>query len=308
MNPQATQSPTPQPEHQAGQPVAQQQTPPQPTRPAKRGPGAAAIVTAVIGGVVLLVIGAAASFGVVVGAMRGDGATGSYASAPVNASGVTSLDVNAGVANLTLEFADVKDAALAATGASADQWEIRRSGDTLVVRAPGMEWGGSCFLGVCPSSRGQYMAATVTLPKNLEGAQLDAKIRVGVGEVRAAGTFGLLDVGVDVGEARIEGAADSLKLNVGVGSFEGTFANAREVSAEVSLGEIELTLTGEPPRNVDLDVSTGSLDLRVPSAEYDVSVSRSLGDVSNGLRTVAGAPNRITAKVELGDISLREGR
>ncbi|GAA1315044.1 hypothetical protein ACFSWE_14285 [Leucobacter albus] len=293
------------PSEQHSQQYPQQPALPQQTR---RGIGTAGLVTAVVGGIVLFGLGATAAFTM---AFASQPATGVAASAslgaPIDASGVTSLNLNAGVAELDVAFADVSGATLKTSGANADRWEFSRSGDTLQVRAPKTN-SGWCVFGLCPSSRGQHMGATLTLPSELVESALDADIRVGVGSVRAAGVFGALKVKVDVGEAVISGAAKQLDLDIGVGTFTGGFADTESVQARVALGDLELALTGEPPADVNLEVSTGAIELVVPPAEYDVAISRSLGDVENALQTAAGAPHKISAKAELGDISLREGR
>lgn len=278
---------------------------PRQAKPRMRG---VAIATAVVGGVVLFGLGATAAFAMAASSQRLDTQRDPGAPlAPVDARGVTSLNLNVGVADLDLTFDDVTEATLSASGGGADRWEFGRKGDELVVRAPKSN-SGFCFFGMCPSVRGQHVAATLTLPKNLADGALDADIRIGVGTLRTTGSFGELDVTVDAGDAYIGGEATELGLAIGMGTFEGELEGVQSVDAEVELGDLALVLRGDPPTDVKLEVSAGSIDLAVPAGPYDVTHGSTAGGIDNTLRTVPGAPNRISAKVDLGDITLRETR
>lgn len=273
----------------------------------RRGIGVVGIVTAVVGGVVLLGLGASAAVGIALSSQRSD-LSQSEAGAMVDADGATSLDLNIGVAELTVQFGTVQGATLEARGGSAEKWELGRDGDSITVRAPRAERSGFCFLGVCPSTRGQHVQATLTLPNELANRTIDADIRVGVGEVKAEGKFGELNLKVDAGEATISGSATSLTANVGVGTVQGELADVQTVDADVSLGDLELRLTGAQPVDVGLNVSAGSISLEVPDGVYDVTQRGGIGTIENRLTTSPGAPNRISAQVELGDILLRATR
>ena len=279
-----------------------------PERSPRRGIGPVGIITAVVGGVVLFGLGASAALMMVTTSGSADTtAQTARLAEPVDTTGVTSLSLNAGVADIDVVFADVAGATLSVRGAGAEKWELRRDDEDLTVYAP-RKGSGFCFLGFCPSGRNQYTTATLTLPRELEDRAIDADLTVGVGSVRAAGAFGDLEVSVEVGEADIRGTAETLDIEVGVGSFTGEFSGVTTVAAEASLGEIDLVLTKTPPMDVRLQASTGSISLAVPAADYDVQVTHSLGDVTNTLRNVPGAANRISAQAELGEITLRESR
>lgn len=273
----------------------------------KRGIGTVGIVTAVVGGVVLLGVGASAAFGMAISSQRAV-ASQIEGGGTVDTAGVTGLDLNIGVAELTLAFGDVQDATLVARGGSADRWELGRDGDEITVRAPKVDSSGFCFFGVCPSTRGQHVSATLTLPNELADREIDANIRVGVGEVRAAGNFGDLALQVDAGDATVTGSAQSVSATIGVGSIEGELDSVRTLKADVALGELEMSLTGNAPTDVALTVSAGSIDLEVPDGVYDVTSRGGAGSIENRLRTMPGAPNRISAQVDLGDITLTTAR
>ncbi|MFF8817527.1 hypothetical protein ACF07D_05950 [Leucobacter sp. NPDC015123] len=282
---------------------------PAPTGPAspKRGLGVVGIVTAVVGGVVLLGLGASAAVGMALSSQRVE-LSQSAAGTMIDATGVTDLDLNVGVAELTLQFGAVEGATLEARGGSADKWELDRAGDSITVRAPKVDRSGFCFLGVCPSNRGQHVQATLTLPNELADRTIDADIRVGVGEVQAAGRFGELNLKVDAGEATVSGSATSLNATVGVGTVQGELSDVQTVDADVSLGDLDLRLTGAQPVDVGLNVSAGSISLEVPDGVYDVVQRGGIGTIENRLTTTPGAPHKISAQVELGDILLRATR
>lgn len=284
------------------------QSPTPENRRAKPGMRGIAIATAVVGGVVLAGLGASAAFAMVASSQPTDArAVAGGPLVPVDVTGVTSLDLSVGIAELELEFGDVPEATLRTNGGQADRWSLTRDGDELVVRAPKAS-SGFCVFGLCPTARGQHVTATLTLPQELAGRGFDADIQIGVGSLRAAGTFGELDVKVDAGDAFVTGKAEHLGFEIGAGTFSGEIEGAKTVEAEVSLGDLELVLRGDPPTDVTLEVSAGSIDLAVPAGPYDVTHGRTAGSIDNTLRTVPGAPNRISAKVDLGDISLRESR
>ena len=284
-----------------------QQPTPQTSAPRPRGRGIA-IATAVVGGAVLFGLGASAAIAMAVSSRDADTVQAEGGPLrPVDVGGVTSLDVTVGVAELDLVFGDVDAATLSASQGAVGRWEFSRSGDELVVRAPKTSTGW-CIFGVCPSQRGQHVRATLTLPQELAGKGLDADISIGFGSVRAVGDFGELDVKVDAGEASVNGSARELGIEVGLGTFEGEIAGASTVEARVELGDVSLALGGDPPTDVELNVSAGSIDLAVPAGQYDLSSKNSAGSIDSSLQTAPGAPNRISAKVELGDITLREVR
>lgn len=277
-------------------------TSPQQT-PAGSNSRGVAITTAIVGGIVLLVLGVSAAFVMI--ATRG--VDGSYSHA-VDASGARELSLEIGAADFTLEFGKVKEATLATGGSRSEDWTLRRDGDEILVEAPRQTLAGFCLFGFCPSDRGSTATAKLTLPMELADGSLDADVTLGVGVIEASGTFGELDITVAAGDATVRGVARSLELSVEVGAFTGELDGVERASVEVSVGDASLRLNGQPPQLVDLQADIGSIDLAVPSAEYAVVVNRSMGSVDSTLRTSAASPNRIEARVNLGDITLRETR
>ena len=94
------------------------------------------IITTVLGGLVLLAVGAPAAASALVHLDRGEIAES------VRATGATHLEVNADASRFTVEFAEVDHASLDSTGAVREGWDLTRDGDRLVVQPPGgfNEW------------------------------------------------------------------------------------------------------------------------------------------------------------------------
>jgi hypothetical protein len=76
----------------------------------------------------------------------------------------------------------------------------------------------------------------------------------------------------------------------------------------VSAGAVDARLTGSAPRAVTVDVSAGSLDLRLPDEAYDVRSDVSAGDFENGLRTDAESGNVVDVTVSAGTVTITEAR
>lgn len=270
--------------------TAQPPTAPQPARPRRAAPRVIAILTASLGCVVVI------------------GALWSGAAPTVAASfdrsdqrqtavgGASELDINVSVAEMTIRFDDVDDVSLDVRDAGGGEWTLRTDDDALVVRSPDTPffgWG-----------RGNG-SATLTLPRELEGA--DAVIRLGAGSLTADGEFGELDVEVGAGEMLLVGTARTLSAEIGAGRADLDLDGVTEADFDVSAGAMIARLDGAAPRDVQIAVSAGSLELTLPDEEYDVASDVSAGDFDNGLRTRTGAANQISAEVSAGDLRLIAG-
>lgn len=277
--------------------------PAQQTAP-KRRTSVIAVVTAVVGGLVLLGMGTSAAVATVAASTdRGASATGAAA---VDSAGISSIDVEIGAASFTVEYAAVSEITLDTAGPRGNDWTLRRSGDELIVKSPRTNFGGSCFFGFCPPVQGQRASATLTLPNEFESRTLDAAFEVGAGELNATGTFGELEVEVGVGSATLAGAARELDASVDVGSLTGDLEGVQEADIAVAVGEATVTFRGNAPRDVELNVDLGSLKLTLPSGVYDVKTKNDLGKIDNRLDSSANARNTISATVSLGDIILQQ--
>lgn len=277
-------------------------TPDQPAAPERSAAARPILITtAIIGGCALLATGTSAAVAAV-GAQASS--SGSVAAATsLDTTGITGVEVDASTADFSVAFGDVSEATLEVSGPRSDQWTLRRDDTDLVVEAPRGIFG-FCF-GWCPPSE---QVVVLTLPLSLEDRPVDLEARLGAGALRADGAFGDLDLELSAGRMTVEGSARSLDLEMSAGNFTGDLSDVTEASITVSAGSADTRLTGSAPREVDLEVSAGSLDLTLPDEPYQVRTEVSAGNVDNQLRTDSGARSVIEAEVSAGKIVLRPGR
>ncbi|GAB2571698.1 DUF4097 family beta strand repeat-containing protein [Leucobacter ruminantium] len=255
------------------------------------------IATAAVGGLVLLTAGASAAFAAV---------SDARAASPVAAqqgvtdlTGITGVDLDIGGADVTLVFGDVEEASIAAAGRDSDRWRMVRSGSELVVESP------SRFFDLCLGWCDERRAATITLPNELEGVDLD--ISLGSGQVHADGTFRDLGIDVGAGKAIVTGSARSVDAELSAGALDAELADVRSAAFEVSAGGGDVRLTGRAPDEVEAEVSAGSLKLQLPDEMYRVDTDVSAGDITNELRVDSASEHRVTASVSAGDLVLLPG-
>ncbi len=266
-------------------------TPP-PTRNASR---VIAILTIALGAAIILgAVGSAIWSTVAAASVRTETRT-------VDVAGVESLRVAVDAASLRIEFADVPEATLDVTsGLGVGRWTFERTGDELTVETPRRFGPGWIF--------GGEVRATLTLPQELEGAELDAALELSAGELTVDGGFGDLGVDVGAGTFAVDGSARTLTAELSAGGADIELADVTEADLSVSAGAIEARLTGTAPRSVTVDVSAGSLDLRLPDAVYDVRSDVSAGDFENGLQTERGARNVVDVTVSAGSVTIVAAR
>lgn len=266
-------------------------TPP-PTRNASR---VIAILTIALGAAIILgAVGSAIWSTVAAASVRTEIRT-------VDVAGVESLRVAVDAASLRIEFADVPEATLDVTsGLGVGRWTFERAGDELTVETPRRFGPGWIF--------GGEVRATLTLPQELEGAELDAALELSAGELTVDGGFGDLGVDVGAGTFAVDGSARTLTAELSAGGADIELADVTEADLSVSAGAIEARLTGTAPRSVTVDVSAGSLDLRLPDAVYDVRSDVSAGDFENGLQTERGARNAVDVTVSAGSVTIVAAR
>lgn len=274
-------------------------TTPQPTNPtmqstpgpARRGRGVT-IAVSIFGALILIAI----IIGLLVTAITTRPAVNETTTMDVT--GVTALDVDVSAGEFTLDFADVDEATIEMVNAR-NTWELRRDGDTLRVHTPREFWNNFCFIWC------EHQQVTVILPESLQDSGLDAELSLSAGALRAYGDFAELDLEVSAGELTINGTAETVRGDVSAGELNGTLTDIREGHFTVSAGSTKLSIDGNAPDLLDLDVSAGSIDLRVPDVEYDIATDVSAGGVDHNLRTRSDARHEITVQVSAGSVSLR---
>jgi len=268
-------------------------TPPRQSPEARTGSRALAITLGVVGGVVVLgAMGLAAGSAVASTAFRGDG---ELQTLTAGTTGVREVEISSSSGEFRVEFADVDEATLEGVSDGGD-WSMRRDGDTLVIDSPrqwfrfGFDWN-------------YERNATLTLPRSLEGVDLDAD--VSAGSFDASGAFGAVSYELSAGAFEIEGSATSLDADMSAGSSVIELSDLRTASFEVSAGDLWGDLTGgEAPDAIDIDVSAGSVELQLPDVPYAVTRDSAFGDVTSNLDESSRAPRTIDIELAAGDVTL----
>lgn len=268
-------------------------TPPHaPERPRRRGAAfAVSTITLVVGSCIAL--GTLAATGAsAVSVIRDDGRSASAFDSP--ARGLTELDVDVTGGRLSIAYGDVSDARLDARSGRRG-WTFERRGDTLRVASPN----GALFDGAAGSR------ATLTLPRELEGADLDADIQVSGGALDLEGDFGAVTVQIAGGTMALDGAVTDADVSISGGSASAQLTDVTTAAFEVAGGELTATLSGDTPSRTEIEVAAGSAELTLPDDEYRVRVDDGLGTVDNALRTSASATAEVNVTATMGQVRLR---
>jgi hypothetical protein len=265
--------------------------PPSPRRPRRTASRVVAILVIALGGVLL------------VGALTTGALTTVFASAAgsetrtLDVTGVTDLEVDASATDLRVVFADVDVATLAVVDGRTG-WRLDRDGDELRVESPRSGPFSFWF--------GGNGSATLTLPRSLEGS--DASLSLSAGSLSADGSFAELDVQVSSGDLTVTGDARSLSAGVSAGSADLRLDGVSDAEFDLSAGGMTAELTGRTPREVQIDVSAGSLELLLPPGTYDVRSDVSAGGLDNRLEAGrGGGSGTVDVQVSAGDVTLLPG-
>lgn len=267
--------------------------PPAPTTPPPvHRHGWIALLATIFGGLTLVIVLAQ---GAIAGLVATPPASSSQA-VPVD--GIRAIDLETGVSEFDLSFADVTEAELEVETSGwglQTNWQLQVDGDTLVLDQSGWTWG-------LPSYRGTT-TATLILPEELRN-QLSAQIDLSVGKATITGDFRDVSLEVAAGDLTFEGSATSMDVDVSTGYTEVRTSGADAVTIDVSAGEADLTLTGAQPSTVAVDVSTGNADIRVPQGTYAVDGYTSVGNRAIQVSTDPASTHRITVDVSAGNATI----
>lgn len=270
------------------------QNPPLAAGPRRSAPRVIALLSAIAGGALILgTAGSAVASTVAGGSVDTSDLTTAVA-------GVSSIEVRSSAADLDVSFDDVATATLTVTGPrGANDWELSRDGDRLVVSSDRGWWGGWQFWEGGSS-------ATLVLPEELSGS--DADVEVGAGSVRVDGEFAALAVQVDAGSLDVSGSARDLSVTLAAGSAALDVADVRRASVDVDAGRVSGRLSGTAPRLVGIDASAGSVDLGLPAGAYAISADQDAGSFSHSLDEDSSSENRVDVRVEAGSVELTRSR
>ncbi len=181
----------------------------------------------------------------------------------------------------------------------------RRDRAWLVGPPPATAWAdgsGVRVLGVCPGwlvlrcRTDLRMEVPGEAAIDIESVSADVSLRNVAGLVRVRSGSG--NVAVDGSTSR------SLTLVTGSGRIEGGDVGTPRVSAESDSGSISMTLT-EPPENVSLITTRGSVELTVPNGRYRVRAETNIGVARIEVETDDASQQEIFVRATLGDIHIR---
>lgn len=161
----------------------------------------------------------------------------------------------------------------------------------------------STYTWTCPSpARDCTMDLVVQVPADL----LSLTVDVAAGSVTTVDLAAVVDVDVDAGDIYIVGHEGELSASTNAGSIEGTALCSATVDASIDAGDLELEFCDRPVA-VTTRVNTGSIEMELPSGDYDLQLDTNLGSITvlKGIVDDAAADVSIQADVDLGDVTLR---
>jgi hypothetical protein len=248
----------------------------------------------VVGGVVVLgTMGFAAAGALASTVFSGEGGAQTVTA---DVAGIREVEISSSAGDFRVAFGDVDEAVLEAESDSGT-WSLKRDGDALVVDSPRHWFGFSWDF---------RQSAVLTLPRSLEGVDLD--VDVSAGTFDAEGDFGAVSYDLSAGDFEIEGSATSLDADMSAGSSVIELAGLRTASFEVSAGDLWGDLRGgEAPDAIDIDVSAGSVELQLPDVPYAVTRDSAFGDITSNLDESSSAPRTIDIELSAGDVTLAAG-
>ena len=213
--------------------------------------------------------------------------------------GVTEVDIDVSVGDLTVTFAPVSEATLdvRTTGwRTARGWTFEVDGDRLVVRDDDRSW-------FWPSFGRARTVGELVLPSSLEG-EVSAHLNVSAGEIRFDGDVTDATIDVSAGSLTFVGASTSLTATVSAGDATVVTSDPSTISVDVSAGRFTGTVTGEAPTSTRVQVSAGDAVLDLPDAAYLLSGTVSAGDRTIDVRTDPASEHTLHVDVSAGDATI----
>src|SRR5699024_5385403 len=119
--------------------------------------------------------------------------------------GVTGVNIEANASEFNLAFGDVTEATLRTDGVNAENWQLRREGDELLVTAPA-QWFNWCLF----NCNFDETRVTLTLPEDLNDGSLIAEMDLSARRLIADDNYDPLQVELRAGEATVNGSANVL--------------------------------------------------------------------------------------------------
>lgn len=254
-------------------------------------------VLLIVGGIALAIILTVTAIGATRAAVAsgdddGDGTR-------VLAGGIASVRVDASVADLTVQLADVDEPTIEwDSGTTGLRLRTDLDGGELDVRVRDRGWGP---FGWWPDERGGQASLTVLLPERAAGVDLDLEATAGTLDL--SGAWGDVRVESTVGEVRLAGRAASLDLTATAGSVSGSGLEIGDVAVESTVGDIDLGFA-VVPRSIDAVTTAGMLRAALPDGDYEIRSETVVGGFTSGLTSTPGAERVYRFESTAGDIVL----
>ena len=116
-----------------------------------------------------------------------------------------------------------------------------------------------------------------------------------------------IDVDNSAGEIKLNGALTDVAAKTDAGKIAASALGRGTVNASTSAGQVDLAFASAP-RLVTTSTDAGSTTITVPgTASYRVKASTSVGDTNVKVPNDPSAQNRIEAKTDVGDITIKKG-
>lgn len=237
-----------------------------------------------------------------------------------DAKGISEIDVDAFAARLSIgcntALATESGEGESSTGGDADaeftlvvangsrEWKMERHGDTLKVEPVKRWFEGFRLFGF---GRQSMQDLALVLPTSVcsGGNPIDADLHLDVGKLQVDGVFGELELKVNAGDARLDGSASALDVDLNAGEATLNLSDVRVADLSVSAGDLWANFDGTAPKQIEVDVSAGSADLRLPDEVYSVQSKVEIGDFENLLRTDNSSnEHQIEVNLSVGDLRL----
>ncbi|WP_424465375.1 DUF4097 family beta strand repeat-containing protein [Pseudoclavibacter helvolus] len=176
--------------------------------------------------------------------------------------GVSSLRVDVDSVGIEIEFGDVTEAELRVETKGfrqAGDWQLTTEGGELSVERLSGGRGGGPF---------GDEELSLTLPKTLEGDELDAQITVSSGAASIEGDFGDLVIETNSGASNFDGSAANLSVATGSGATNIDADVAGDVVLSANSGAINAVFGGAQPTSTDISLESGFGSVSLPDGDY----------------------------------------
>ncbi len=110
------------------------------------------------------------------------------------------------------------------------------------------------------------------------------------------------------GDVRVRGASGDLELETRAGEISALDLRSGRVRAQTTSGELRLAFA-TPPSDVDVETTTGGVDILLPVGPYRIEADSVAGDVRlEGIADTPSAVRRVRVNTSSGDVVIRVSR